>query len=241
MVSTMVVEDDPTIAEVVAYHLSKAGHDVTTVNDGQSAIDGLRSAPFNLVILDLMLPRLSGIDVLRLLRRDSAIPVIVISARDQDADQVAALELGADDYITKPFSVRQLMARVQAVLRRSFPVAMGDGPESLEAAALTIDVDRHEVRKQDEVLRLTPKEFELLVHLARNPDRVCSRDALLNAVWGYAYEGDTRTVDVHVHSLRRKIEDDPSKPTRILTIRQYGYRFVLRSAYGEAAVAFVTT
>lgn len=221
MTSMLVVEDDDAIAEVVAYQLRKEGYDVNIAADGVAALQALRNSAVDLVILDLMLPRLSGIEVLRSLRRDSETPVIVLSARDRDADQIEALELGADDYVTKPFSVRQLLARVAAVLRRS---RSSDVEPDAVTGDLVIDAARHEVRKHGEVIPLAPKEFELLLYLARHADQVCSRDEILNAVWGYEYGGDTRTVDVHVHWLRRKIEDAPSRPVYLQTVRQYGYR-----------------
>ena len=226
-VSTMlVVEDDRTIAEVIAYQLQREGHDATIASDGIEALDRLREASYDLVILDLMLPRLSGLDVLRMLRRDSETPVIILSARDGDADQVSALDLGADDYITKPFSIRQLLARVAAILRRHAPVPAGSlGPHELHGE-IVIDEERHEVRKRGELIPLAPKEFELLAFLAGRPNQVCTRDAALNAVWGYGYKGETRTVDVHIHWLRRKLEDNPANPRYLVTVRQYGYKLV---------------
>lgn len=226
MPSMLVVEDDETIAEVVAYQLEREGYGVTVAGDGVEALERLQENEYDLVILDLMLPRLSGLDVLRMLRRGSEVPVIVMSARDGDADQVSALDLGADDYVTKPFSVRQLLARVAAILRRRQPVtADAPAPEASECE-IVIDSESHEVRKRGTVVPLAPKEFELLTFLARRPNQVCSRDAVLNAVWGYGYEGETRTVDVHVHWLRRKLEDDPTNPRYLVTVRQYGYKLV---------------
>jgi len=222
--SMLVVEDDPTIAEVVAYQLQKTGHHVVISSDGAEALELARSGAFQLLVLDLMLPGMSGIDVLRVLRRESSIPVVVLSARDGDADQVMALELGADDYVTKPFSMRHLLARIAAVLRRSTPLAATD-PENLDEYALVIDETRHEVRKRGELIALPPKVFEVLVFLARNQNRVCSRLEVLDAVWGDSYDGQTRTLDVHIHWLRQRIEDDPTKPHFVRTIRQYGYRF----------------
>jgi DNA-binding response OmpR family regulator len=237
--SMLVVEDDDAIAEVVAYQLTREGHEVAIAHDGVQALEQLRASPFDLVVLDLMLPRLSGLEVLRVLRRESTTPVIILSARDGDADQVGALELGADDYVTKPFSVRQLLARVAAVLRRArTPDAAPDAPVECD---LVIDASRHEVRKRGQVVALAPKEFELLQFLAERADRVCSRDAVLNAVWGYGYEGETRTVDVHVHWLRRKIEDDPAHPRLLVTIRHYGYKLVTRLPGQDAQIALIGT
>ncbi len=239
MPSTLVVDDDAAIADVVAYRLRKAGHDVTVARDGVAALEALRAGTFDLVILDLMLPRLPGLDVLRVLRREATVPVIVLSARDGDADQVAALDLGADDYVTKPFSVRQLIARATALLRRSGYVATDDAAEPEPQASLIIDVGRHEVRKRGAVIPLSPKEFELLVYLARHGNTVRSRHAILDAVWGYEFDGESRTVDVHVHWLRRKIEDDPNQPVHLLTVRQYGYKFVPNPAGATSSAAVV--
>ena len=226
MPSMLVVEDDETIAEIVAYQLEREGYGVTVASDGVEALERLQEAEYDLVILDLMLPRLSGLDVLRMLRRKSQVPVIIMSARDGDADQVSALELGADDYVTKPFSVRQLLARVAAILRRRVPAAVDVPPPSPSECEIVIDSESHEVRKRGALIPLAPKEFELLTFLARRPNQVCSRDAVLTAVWGYGYEGETRTVDVHVHWLRRKLEDDPANPRYLVTVRQYGYKLV---------------
>ena len=234
-VSTLlVVEDDRTIAEVVAYQLQREGHQATIATDGIEALERLREAAYDLVILDLMLPRLSGLDVLRMLRRDSATPVIILSARDGDADQVSALDLGADDYITKPFSIRQLLARVAAILRRHVPTPLAPPALHQLDGEIVIDEDSHEVRKRGQIVPLAPKEFELLAFLARRPNQVCSRDAALNAVWGYGYEGETRTVDVHVHWLRRKLEDDPANPRYLITVRQYGYKLVMPPSSQES-------
>jgi DNA-binding response OmpR family regulator len=235
--SMLVVEDDEAIAEVVAYQLRRDGHAVEVAIDGVQALECLKRAPVDLVILDLMLPRISGLEVLRVLRRESNTPVIILSARESDADQVAALDLGADDYVTKPFSIRQLLARVGAVLRRATSPTAAAAP--LPTHGLVIDATTHEVRKNGEVVTLAPKEFELLVFLAERANRVCSRDAILNAVWGYGYEGETRTVDVHVHWLRRKLEDDPTNPQFVVTVRQYGYKLVTQPLGHPLQVALV--
>ena len=175
-----------------------------------------------------MLPRLAGLDVLRIVREEAEVPVIVISARDTEADKISGFDLGADDYVTKPFSVRELMARVQVALRRR---SDGETVESSRQSArnpeacIDVDIDRHEVRKRGELVALAPKEFELLAYLVRHPNQVCTRDQILESVWGYTYEGETRTVDVHVHWLRQKLEDDPSRPRHLLTVRHYGYKY----------------
>jgi DNA-binding response OmpR family regulator len=223
----LVVEDDAAIRDVVVYQLSRAGHHVDAVADGVAGLERFRSARPDLVILDLMLPRLAGLDVLRIVRGEAAVPVIVISARDTEADKITGFDLGADDYLTKPFSVRELLARVQVALRRVGPSA----PSSAVAVAtrsegdIEVDVERHEVRKRDQIVQLAPKEFELLAYLVRHPNQVCTRDQILESVWGYTYEGETRTVDVHVHWLRQKLEDNPARPRHLLTVRHYGYKY----------------
>ena len=227
MADVLVVEDDTTIRDVVTYQLSRAGHRVTSAADGVAALERFRAARPDLVILDLMLPRLAGLDVLRVMRGESGTPVIVISARDTEADKVTGLNLGADDYVTKPFSVRELMARVDATLRRLPPAnASAGGNATTGGGAIEVDNDRHEVRRHGDLVALAPKEFELLAYLVRHPNQVCSRDQILEAVWGYSYEGETRTVDVHIHWLRQKLEDDPARPRHLVTVRHYGYKFV---------------
>lgn len=228
MADVLVVEDDSSIRETVAYQLSRAGYHVDAVADGVAGLEHFRNARPDLVILDLMLPRLAGLDVLRIVRGEGQVPVIVISARDTEADKITGFDLGADDYLTKPFSVRELLARVQVALRRTDSTLTP--PQAIAAARsdggeIEVDIDRHEVRKRDQVIQLAPKEFELLAYLVRHPHQVCTRDQILEAVWGYTYEGETRTVDVHVHWLRQKLEDDPSRPQHLLTVRHYGYKY----------------
>ena len=238
MPRTLVVEDDPAIAEVVAYQLQKTGHEVVVVPDGAEALREARDGAYGLIVLDIMLPGMSGIDVLRVLRRESDVPVIVLSARDADADQVMALELGADDYVTKPFSVRQLLARVNAVTRRSAPPAAP--VVDLDGYALVVDETRHEVRRHGEVVAMPPKVFEVLCFLARNANRACARHEVLDAVWGDEFDGQTRTLDVHVHWLRQRIEDDPANPRFVQTVRHFGYRFVTAPDDGTSRAAFVS-
>ena len=223
----LVVEDDAAIRDVVVYQLARAGHRVEAVADGVAGLEQFRSARPDLVILDLMLPRLAGLDVLRIVRGEAQVPVIVISARDTEADKITGFDLGADDYLTKPFSVRELMARVQVALRRNGAEANGEKAAAPRAGAapIEVDIDRHEVRKRGQVVQLAPKEFELLAYLVRHPNQVCTRDQILESVWGYTYEGETRTVDVHVHWLRQKLEDNPSRPSHLLTVRHYGYKY----------------
>lgn len=226
MADVLVVEDDTAIREVVAYQLSKAGHRVDAVADGVTGLERFRDARPDLVILDLMLPRLAGLDILRIVRGEAEVPVIVISARDTEADKIAGFDLGADDYLTKPFSVRELLARVRVALRRGPGAdAASDGGVQPEGPYIEVDTERHEVRKGGEVVQLAPKEFELLAYLVRHPNQVCTRDQILESVWGYTYEGETRTVDVHIHWLRQKLEDDPARPRHLLTVRHYGYKY----------------
>ncbi|MCK9485512.1 MAG: response regulator transcription factor [Dehalococcoidia bacterium] len=231
MADVLVVEDEDAIREVVGYQLERYGHQVRYASDGVDALRQIQESLPNLVILDLMLPRFAGLDLLRVLREHSQVPVIIISARDTEADRLAGFDLGADDYLTKPFSVRELMARVQVALRHS-PPRVEEEPEApeetltLAGGSLLLDLGRHEVRKDGRLLDLSPRAFELLTYLARHANQVRSRDQILEAVWGYAYGGDTRTIDVHVHAVRRKIEDEPRTPRHLVTVRQYGYKFV---------------
>ncbi len=224
MAEILVVEDDATIRDVVVYQLEAAGHRLRTAEDGVEAVDQFRSGCPDLVILDLMLPRLHGLDVLRILRRESSAPVIVISARTSEIDKLSGFELGADDYVTKPFAIRELIARVEANLKR----ARRDVSSETVVAPSAIEVDdaSHTVSRNGEPIALTPKEFELLSFLVKHPNQVCSRDMILDSAWGYAYPGETRTVDVHMHWLRQKLEDDPAEPRHLITVRNYGYKFV---------------
>jgi len=225
----LVVEDDDTIRDVVVYQLKRAGHRVDAAGDGVTALERFRETHPDLLILDLMLPRLAGLDVLRIVRDEAPVPVIVISARDTEADKIAGFDLGADDYLTKPFSVRELLARVRVALRRSSgedePAAAPASIATVTDAPIVIDTERHEVRRNGDPVALAPKEFELLAYLVRHPNQVCTRDQILESVWGYTYEGETRTVDVHIHWLRQKLEDDPARPRHLLTVRHYGYKY----------------
>jgi len=220
----LVVEDDATIRDVVVYQLEAAGHRLFTAADGVEAIDQFRSNAPDLIVLDLMLPRLPGLDVLRVLRRESAAPVIVISARTREADKIAGFDLGADDYVTKPFAIRELIARIEANLRRA--KANGTSDDGDLSPSIEVDDDSHIVRREGQRVALTPKEFELLSFLVKHPNQVCSRDMILDSAWGYAYPGETRTVDVHMHWLRQKLEIDPANPRHLITVRNYGYMFV---------------
>jgi DNA-binding response OmpR family regulator len=221
----LVVEDDPNVAEVVTRYLEREGYEVDAVADGAEGLRRALAAPPDLVVLDLMLPSLSGVEVCRRLRAVAPVPVIMLTARGEEADRIAGLELGADDYMAKPFSPRELTARVKAVLRRAAaPLVANDEATELTAGGLTVDLVAHEARLGGELVALTAKEFDLLVHFMRNPRRAFRREELLEDVWGFTY-GDTSTVTVHVRRLREKIEDDPSAPRRVTTVWGVGYRF----------------
>ena len=221
----LVVDDDPTVSEVLVRYLVREGLEVETAADGQGALDAVSTFGPDLVVLDLMLPGIDGIEVCRRLRADAAVAVIMLTARGDEEDRVLGLELGADDYVTKPFSPRELTARVRAVLRRANGAVPSDSPAGrITAGEVVIDVAAHEVRRSGELLALTAREFELLVFLATRPRRTFRRDELLEHVWGYTY-GDGATVTVHVRRLREKIEHDPSAPRHLVTVWGTGYRW----------------
>jgi DNA-binding response OmpR family regulator len=221
----LVVEDDAAIADVVVRYLEREGFDVVLATAGDLAIDAIdRSLP-DLLVLDLMLPAVDGFGVLRHVRSRAPVPVIMVTALGEESDRVVGLELGADDYITKPFSPRELVARVKAVLRRAQePLRASPGPSEYRVADLVIDVTAREVRRKNDTVALTAREFDLLLHLVRNPRRVFAREELLEDVWGYTY-GDASTVTVHIRRLREKLEDEPSSPRLITTVWGQGYRW----------------
>ncbi len=227
----LIVEDESTIAEAIRYNLKREGYEVTIASDGQAALVRFEQEKPDLVLLDLMLPKLDGVSVCRKLRQASNVPIVMLTARDEEIDKVVGLQVGADDYVTKPFSMRELIARVQAMLRRveldqaTVSLAADAGGQVLAIEDLVIDTAQHEVRQADQPLDLTPKEFDLLYFLASHRGRVFSREALLERVWGYSYGGETRTVDVHVRGLREKLQDDAAAPRYIETVRRVGYRF----------------
>jgi DNA-binding response OmpR family regulator len=223
----LLVEDDPTVSDVVERYLHREGFAVETVADGRLALQRAMADPPNLMVLDLMLPGIDGLEVFRRLRASAPVPVIMLTARGDEHDRVIGLELGADDYMGKPFSPRELTARIKAVLRRAEghddSAAPGLSPR-LEAGDLTVDVSAREVRRDDQLIALTVREFDLLAFLMRHPHQVFRRQDLLERVWGYSF-GDTSTVTVHVRRLREKVEVDPSAPQRIQTVWGVGYRF----------------
>lgn len=221
----LVVEDEPTLRETLEYNLTHQGYRVYTAADGWTALDMARREQPALIILDVMLPGLDGFEVCRRLRQEMDVPILMLTARAEEVDRVVGLEIGADDYVTKPFSMRELLARVKAHLRRERRGQSVARPAKLVFDDLVIDESRHEVRLAGQPLYLKPKEYELLLFLARNRGIVFSRDEILERVWGWDFTGGSRTVDVHVRWLREKIEPDPANPTRIVTVRGTGYRF----------------
>ena len=222
----LVVEDDRNLLDTLKYNLHKEGYDVVVAADGAEALDIARSQKPDLIILDIMLPKLSGFEVCRILRKEMTIPILMLTAKAEEVDKVVGLEIGADDYMTKPFSLRELLARVRAMLRRAKMAEIQPGVEVtlFKAGDIEVDVARHRASKGKAILELTPKEFDLLAFLIKNKGFVFSRDQLLEKVWGYDYAGDTRTVDVHMRWLRQKIETDPGNPECLITVRGAGYK-----------------
>jgi DNA-binding response OmpR family regulator len=220
--SILIVEDDITLQETLAYNLSREGYEVETANDGRTGLEMARAEPRDLIILDVMLPELDGLSVCRILQREMEVPIILLTARSSEVDKIIGLDSGADDYITKPFSLGEFLARVRAALRRKPQAA---APKQLQAGDLALDLVGRKAYRGSEELNLSYKEFDLLAELMNNQGVVLSRDLLLTKVWGYDYYGGSRTVDVHVRWLREKIEEEPSEPKRIATIRSIGYRF----------------
>ncbi len=220
----LVVDDEPTLVATLKYNLERESFRVLEASGGEAALDAARSGQPDLIVLDLMLPGLSGLEVCRILRKETRVPIIMLTAKGEEVDKVVGLEVGADDYVTKPFGMPELMARVRALLRRAEPGAER-AQEAVESGDLRLNPARREVERNGSALRLKPKELDLLAFLMRHRGRAFTRDELLNQVWGYEFAGDTRTVDVHVRWLRQKIEPDPSRPTRLITVRGVGYRF----------------
>jgi DNA-binding response OmpR family regulator len=240
----LIVDDEPTLRAAIAYNLKREGWSVEQADDGYAALERARALRPDVIVLDVMLPGLDGLQVCRALRAESTVPILFLSARGEEIDRILGLELGGDDYLTKPFAMRELVARVRAMLRRAqmapTAVASGSLPSMRKAEAPTIpsaegqalisgelfvDVARRTVRLRDQFITLKPKEFDLLAYLMRHPEIVLSREALLREVWGYDYPVDTRTVDVHIRWLRQKLEAEPGNPHWIETVRGYGYRF----------------
>lgn len=227
----LIAEDEPTMQETLVYNLSRQGYSVEAVGDGQSAIEKARQIKPDLIVLDIMLPVLDGFEVCRILRQETNVPILVLTARDEEIDRVIGLEMGADDYLTKPFSMREFLARVKAHLRRvrmiraEMDTQAAKPKEKLNFDNLTLDLTRREVLLDEQPIAVKPKEYDLLLFFARHRGQVLTRDLILERVWGWDFIGGSRTVDVHVRWLREKIEDDPARPGRIVTVRGVGYRF----------------
>jgi two-component system OmpR family response regulator len=227
----LIVEDDKTLQDILRYNLVKEGYNVITASDGLQALNISRAEKPELIILDLMLPHMNGLEVCRILRKEMTVPLLMLTAKSEEIDKIIGLEVGADDYMTKPFSIRELLARTRAMLRRTEMAVKEPGHRepieisAIQAGNLEIDLSRHLVKNKGVPVELNPKEFNLLVFLARNKSQVFSRDTLLEKVWGYDYSGDTRTVDVHIRWLRLKIEENPNSPCHLVTIRGVGYKF----------------
>jgi len=222
----LVVEDDRNLLDTLKYNLRKEGYEVVTAVDGAEALDTARREKPELIILDIMLPKMSGFEVCRILRKEMIVPILMLTAKAEETDKIVGLEIGADDYMTKPFNLRELLARVRAMLRRAKMIEMQPGPREalLKVGDIEVDVARHKASKGATLLELTPKEFDLLAFLATNKGFVFSRDQLLEKVWGYDFAGDTRTVDVHIRWLRQKMETDPNNPKLLVTVRGTGYK-----------------
>lgn len=227
----LIVEDEPALQETLNYNLSRQGYSVDVAGDGKTALDIARRMHPDLIVLDIMLPIMDGFEVCRILRQEMNVPILMLTAKDEEIDRVIGLEMGADDYLTKPFSMREFLARVKALLRRvrmireeldsqAVPIK-----EILQFDTLVIDTNRREIKIEDTKLPLKPKEFDLLVFLVRHQGQVLTRELILERVWGWDFSGGSRTVDVHIRWLREKIEKDPAIPQRIVTVRGIGYRF----------------
>ncbi|CCI84095.1 response regulator transcription factor [Corynebacterium otitidis] len=229
MTTILIVEDEESLADPLAFLLGKEGFETVLAPDGPTALEKFAAEDIDIVLLDLMLPGMSGTDVCKRIRATSDVPVIMVTARDSEIDKVVGLELGADDYVTKPYSSRELIARIRAVLRRRQAPAPvedeGDYEEVLEVGRVAMDIDRHTVTVDGEAVNMPLKEFDLLEYLLRNPDRVLTRSQIIDRVWGPGYLGDSKTLDVHVKRLRSKIEADPKHPAQLLTVRGLGYKF----------------
>jgi len=225
MTRVLLVEDEPDLADPLAYLLRREGFEVEIAEDGPTALDAYRDRGADIVLLDLMLPGMPGTEVCRQIRATSAVPIIMLTAKDSEVDIVVGLELGADDYVTKPYSARELLARMRAVLRRSASLEADLEDHVLSGGRVTLDIDRHTVAVAGSEISIPLKEFELLEVLMRNSGRVLTRGQLIDRVWGTDYFGDTKTLDVHIKRIRSRIEENPSEPALLVTVRGLGYRF----------------
>jgi two-component system, OmpR family, response regulator RegX3 len=222
----LVVDDEPAIVDAVSYALEGEGYDVASRADGEAALTAALDEPFDLVVLDLMLPKLSGTEVCRRLRAESDVPIVMLTAKDAEVDRVLGLEIGADDYVTKPFSIAELVSRVRALLRRRELDRAGRGYAFKRVGSLTLDLARYKVSLNDGEVQLTPSEFRLLALLAEEPERVYSRREIMQHLWESSYVGDERACDIHISNLRRKLEANPDEPERIVTVRGVGYKLM---------------
>jgi len=222
--TVLIIEDDPNLQRTLAYNLSREGYRAVTAGDGEAGLEAACREKPDLVVLDLMLPVMSGFEVCRILRQEMNVPILMLTARADETDKVIGLEMGADDYMTKPFGMRELIARVHALLRRAAARETAVVTDVIAFGDVELDLARHRITRDGALLELTPKEYDLLAFLARNKSFVFSREQLLDKVWGYEYAGDTRTVDVHIRWLRQKIETDPHRPTHLITVRGTGYK-----------------
>jgi len=226
MVKVLVVEDEQSLREPLVYLLKKEGFETLEAADGLQAVDVFNANQVDLILLDLMLPGISGNEVCRIIRQTSQVPIIMLTAKDSEIDKVVGLEIGADDYVTKPYSTRELLARMKAVLRRhTDAVPVSETPGIIEVGSVRMDIDRHIVEVHGEKVSMPLKEFELLELLLENANRVLTRGQIIDRVWGSNYFGDTKTLDVHIKRIRSKIEDDPARPVHLLTVRGLGYKF----------------
>jgi len=223
----LLVEDEHSIAEPVIYNLKQEGFSVTHVDEGPIALEIFSEESFDLIILDLMLPEISGLDICRSIRKESDVPIIMVTAKDSEADRVSGLELGADDYVTKPFSVRELMSRVRAVLRRTTTTTKTNKiDKSIKSGNIEINLSKYEAKVDDKNIDLTPREFELLYAFCENEGNLMSREQIFDEIWGYSFIGNTKTLDVHIQRIREKIEKNPREPKKLVTVRGVGYKLV---------------
>ncbi|HXK32896.1 MAG TPA: response regulator transcription factor [Dehalococcoidia bacterium] len=224
--TVLVIEDEASLASTLSYNLRKNGFNVSSAADGVEGLQAARRDRPDVIVLDLMLPRMDGLEVCRRIRADSDVPILMLTAKAEELDKVVGLEMGADDYLTKPFSMRELLARVRALLRRAAARPAGDDASRISAGPIELDARGRTVTRGGAEIALKPKEFDLLFFLAKNAGQVFTREQLLEHVWGYDFFGGSRTVDVHIRWLREKLEEDPSKPRHLLTVRGIGYKFV---------------
>lgn len=226
MTKILVVDDEPTYRDTLTFSLRRDGYEVVTAADGLAAVDVCERAKPDLILLDLMLPGISGIEVCHRVRAHSNVPIIMLTAKDEEVDKIVGLEVGADDYLTKPYSYRELVARIRAVLRRTTPIAGEETGEVLSVGRISMDIDAHVVRVGGEPVAMPLREFELLELFMNNPGRVLTRSQILDRIWGIDYIGDTKTLDVHVKRIRSRIESDPAEPQALVTVRGLGYKLV---------------